>query len=226
MAEYISPIDGHRHFGDQGQAECAVCCLEAERDRLVMSLEEEQEVGSEAVVERDRLRERLDSERRHRIAAVDREVETRNERDRFQAAFDRIALDPAEYRHALSHVADCDYNCEQCRDLARQALDGGVDAQERAADILTERDQSRASAVVANYAADAAAEAIGAMAVKLSALLAENRRLRAVVDAAQRWHYLADQDTTERDLDRATDALGEAVERFEQLGSSPAGEDT
>jgi hypothetical protein len=34
MGEYVSPIDGHRHFGDAGRAECAVCCLEAERDRL------------------------------------------------------------------------------------------------------------------------------------------------------------------------------------------------
>ena len=32
--EWISPIDGHRHFCDAGRAECAVCCLEAERDRL------------------------------------------------------------------------------------------------------------------------------------------------------------------------------------------------
>jgi hypothetical protein len=60
---------------------------------------------------------------------------------RLQNAFDRIALDPAEYRHALGHVADCDYNCEECRDLARHALDGGVDAQERAANILAERDR-------------------------------------------------------------------------------------
>jgi hypothetical protein len=34
MGEYVSPIDRHRHFGDAGRAECAVCCLEAERDRL------------------------------------------------------------------------------------------------------------------------------------------------------------------------------------------------
>lgn len=34
MAEYVSPIDGHRHFSDTGPAGCAVCELEAERDRL------------------------------------------------------------------------------------------------------------------------------------------------------------------------------------------------
>lgn len=34
MNDYISPIDRHRHFGDAGRAECAVCCLEADRDRL------------------------------------------------------------------------------------------------------------------------------------------------------------------------------------------------
>lgn len=34
MTEWLSPIDGHRHFSDAGRAECAVCELEAERDRL------------------------------------------------------------------------------------------------------------------------------------------------------------------------------------------------
>jgi hypothetical protein len=31
---WVSPIDRHHHWGDAGRAECAVCCLEAERDRL------------------------------------------------------------------------------------------------------------------------------------------------------------------------------------------------
>ena len=34
MDEFISPIDGHRHFGDTGRDVCAVCCLEAERNQL------------------------------------------------------------------------------------------------------------------------------------------------------------------------------------------------
>jgi hypothetical protein len=33
MDEYVSPIDGHLHYGEAGRAECAVCCLAAERDR-------------------------------------------------------------------------------------------------------------------------------------------------------------------------------------------------
>jgi hypothetical protein len=43
MEEYVSPIDGHLHYGHAGRAECAVCCLEAERDRLrtVVNLVEE-----------------------------------------------------------------------------------------------------------------------------------------------------------------------------------------
>jgi hypothetical protein len=66
------------------------------------------------------------------------------ERDLWQAAFDRIALDPTEYRHALDHVVECEDNCGLCRDLARRTLDYGVDAEERAAAILAERDRLRA----------------------------------------------------------------------------------
>lgn len=39
LNEYISPVDGHRHYSDAGRAECAVCCLEAERDRLRAALD-------------------------------------------------------------------------------------------------------------------------------------------------------------------------------------------
>lgn len=109
--EYISPIDGHRHYGEQGRAGCAICILGTERDR-------------------------------------------------WRAAFDRIALDPAEYRHALGHVVDCEDNCESCRSLARQALAGGVDAQERAADILIERDRLRATIRDALVEARAARDAV------------------------------------------------------------------
>jgi hypothetical protein len=34
MTEWISPVDRHRHYGEAGRASCAVCRLEAERDRL------------------------------------------------------------------------------------------------------------------------------------------------------------------------------------------------
>lgn len=57
MSEYISPIDRHRHFGDAGRAECAVCCLEAERDQLLAVCDA---VGAESIVaivdERNELR--------------------------------------------------------------------------------------------------------------------------------------------------------------------------
>jgi hypothetical protein len=34
VTEWISPVDRHRHYGEAARAECAVCLLEAERDRL------------------------------------------------------------------------------------------------------------------------------------------------------------------------------------------------
>jgi hypothetical protein len=49
MDEHVSPIDGHRHYGDAGRAECAVCCLEAERDHWRVLARRE-------AAERDRLR--------------------------------------------------------------------------------------------------------------------------------------------------------------------------
>lgn len=66
------------------------------------------------------------------------------ERDRWRTGYDIIALDPAEYRHALGHVANCEANCEPCRRLAQQALDDGVDAQKRAANFIDEQDRLRA----------------------------------------------------------------------------------
>lgn len=32
--EFVSPIDGHRHFAEANKVDCAVCDLEADRDRL------------------------------------------------------------------------------------------------------------------------------------------------------------------------------------------------
>lgn len=49
------------------------------------------------------------------------------DRLRLQAVVDRIVQDPAEYRHALGHVAECEANCSECRRLARDALAFGVD---------------------------------------------------------------------------------------------------
>lgn len=49
MDEWISPIDRHRHYGDAGRAECAVCCLEAERDHWRVLARRE-------AADRDRLR--------------------------------------------------------------------------------------------------------------------------------------------------------------------------
>lgn len=40
-----------------------------------------------------------------------------------QQTSDRYAVDISEYRHALSHVLDCEDNCEQCRTLAGSTLD-------------------------------------------------------------------------------------------------------
>ncbi len=60
-----------------------------------------------AMAERDRLRERLDAERQHRIAAVDREVEATNERDRLRAVVDAQAVSLARLKEfAESEILD------------------------------------------------------------------------------------------------------------------------
>jgi hypothetical protein len=59
VSEWISPIDRHRHFGDAGRAECAVCCLEAERDHWRVLARRE-------AADRDRLRAVVDALREHR----------------------------------------------------------------------------------------------------------------------------------------------------------------
>lgn len=129
---------------------------------------------------------------------------------RWRAAFDRIALDPAEYRHALSHVADCEDNCELCRDLARQALDEGVDAQERAADILAERDRLRAAIVTVHGELVGALEADSSSDIVESVrrLRAERDRLRAVVDGLRGYLSVAD---VEDDESAVHDALREML---------------
>lgn len=104
MGEYISPIDRHRHFGDAGRAECAVCCLEAERDherglrqdldRLANTLFEERD---EARAERDRLRDELAVEHQNARAlqgyfelAAENAIAAEAERDRLRAVVDAL----------------------------------------------------------------------------------------------------------------------------------------
>jgi hypothetical protein len=48
--------------------------------------------AAKAGAERDRLQARLEAERRHRIAAVDREVATANERDRLRAVVEKALM--------------------------------------------------------------------------------------------------------------------------------------
>jgi hypothetical protein len=38
MNDYVSPIDGHRHYGDAAREQCAVCRLEVDRARLLEAL--------------------------------------------------------------------------------------------------------------------------------------------------------------------------------------------
>lgn len=63
--------------------------------------------------------------------------------------------------------------------------DGLPDDGEDVADIVTERNRLRTDVQVQTDAADAAAEAVGAMAVKVSATLAENARLQAGIMTAE-----------------------------------------
>jgi hypothetical protein len=73
----------------KGKAEeelATIQSLTAERDRLAMALEEEQELHSEARAERDRLREAIDAERPARLAQLKALIA---ERDRLRAVVRR-----------------------------------------------------------------------------------------------------------------------------------------
>jgi hypothetical protein len=136
-------MDEHEHYGPGQPMNAAdVAAIIAERDRLRVVVERALDhVGVDEHV----LRSLATGDLVALVGVLRQDCrDAMIENDRLRAAFDRIALDPAEYRHALGHIADCDHNCDQCRQLAWQALDGGVDAQERATDILAERDRLRA----------------------------------------------------------------------------------
>jgi hypothetical protein len=83
---YESPVDRHIHYGDRGRAECAVCCLEAERDRL------------------RGLREQLHGD----VARIARKYrEARDERDRLRAVVDAQAASLARLKEfAESEILD------------------------------------------------------------------------------------------------------------------------
>jgi hypothetical protein len=101
MDEYVSPVDGHRHFGDAGRAECAVCRLEAERDRLreevtTMSI---QSMGVEteyhdACAERDRLRAAVEASDGPVAKTMEYLGRVEAERDRLRVVVDLVK----EYR--------------------------------------------------------------------------------------------------------------------------------
>jgi hypothetical protein len=155
------------------------------------------------------------------------------ERDRLRAAFDRIALDPAEYRHALGHIADCDHNCDQCRQLAWQALDGGVDAQERATDILAERDRLRAVVerahdhvgvdehVLRSLATGDLVALVGVLRQDCRDAMIENDRLRAaardLVAAAKAWRNMLIIRPLPAHRQRVVQAFADAVDAFDPM---------
>lgn len=59
MNEYVSPVDGHRHYGDAARAECAVCRLEADRDRLSEAWAVEHDAADAAAAAVGAMAERL-----------------------------------------------------------------------------------------------------------------------------------------------------------------------
>lgn len=122
MTEWISPIDGHRHYGEAARAECAVCRLKDERDVFRdQALPEAVTVMNglsaaliETEAERDRLRARLleleaqvgEREQHLRDALKD----MRTERDRLRAVVEaaRAYLDevPTSLRDDVSAAED------------------------------------------------------------------------------------------------------------------------
>jgi hypothetical protein len=102
----------------------ALCEL---RDRLSQRLEELNELASEYLQRAERT-----------------EVENKRLRAELEEAHESALDFEGLYRHALDHVVDCDDNCGQCRRLAQNALDRGVDTFDLAQAILDERDRLRA----------------------------------------------------------------------------------
>ncbi len=129
---------------------------------------------------------------------------------------------------------------ETCRDLQSENdrhRSLYVDAVKERNELRADRVRLLESATVATEAADAAAMAVGSMAEKLSATLAENNRLRAVVDAARAacdtfgdWWMSGDPETGDRTDEKITNGLTRAMSALlavvRQLDATPTGEGT
>lgn len=128
MDEYVSPIDGHRHYGDAGPAGCAVCELEAERGRLRTVVTDTwcALFGAGRVEEAV---EPLSDEHAHMVPAVVRsalaaaaqaQLAVEAERDEARTEVDRL-------RVALRAVMTETGTSSLAHHYARDALDGGAE---------------------------------------------------------------------------------------------------
>ena len=134
---WVSPVDRHFHYGDAGRAECAVCCLEAERDhwRVLARREAAEHDRLRVVVEKtadtlaivldhladdmsDDVRDLL-AEAQNRVVATERvEVDAVTaERDRLRAVVDAVR----EWNRARGRLLIADTTEDE--DRATDALD-------------------------------------------------------------------------------------------------------
>lgn len=128
MTEWVSPIDGHRHFSDAGRVGCAVCELEAERDRLRTVVTDAwcALFGAGRVEEAV---EPLSDEHAHMVPAVVRsalaaaaqaQLAVEAERDEARTEVDRLRI-------ALRAVMTETGTSSLAHHYARYALDGNAD---------------------------------------------------------------------------------------------------
>jgi hypothetical protein len=116
MDEYVSLVDGHRHFGDAGRAECAVCRLETERDRLRDEL-------AAVTAERERLTKQVTTLSIQGMGVETEYHDACAERDRLRAVVDHLR-ESAE--SAIGQDRDDEYD-EGNRDAwlyVRNVIDG------------------------------------------------------------------------------------------------------
>jgi hypothetical protein len=155
VAEFVSPVDGHKHFADVGRTACAVCKLEAERDRL---------------------RDILDADNGPVAKTMEYLGRVEAERDLWFTALHEIAV------AVEGELTRADPPAVELVDLVRRAM-AERDRLRDELDAVRPQYEGHVRTLIAaldaaNNAAEAAGAAVGNMAAKLSDVMAEADRLR------------------------------------------------